>query len=49
MYSTVKKPHHEIFISPTVWREGSSHMLVNAVFMATKFAGDVYDYRCARI
>ena len=47
-----KKPHCEIFISPIFWRE-RSHMqgltteLVNAVFMATKLAGDinVYDYR----
>ena len=44
-----KKPHCEIFISPILasHMQGLTTELVNAVFMATKLAGDinVYDYR----
>ena len=46
MYSTVKKPHREIFKSSSLAGvKGRLILLVNAVFMATKLAGDVYDYR----
>ena len=47
MYSTIKKPHRENFISPNLCVKGRLILLVNAVFMATKFAGDVFDY-CVR-
>ena len=47
-----KKPRWEIFITAPFWRDeahihGLTAELVNAVFMATKLAGDIntYDYR----
>ena len=33
------------FYKPQFGVKGRLILLVNAVFMATKFAGDVYDYR----